>query len=58
MIRKCPSGVPGGHFLWALPPGRQRGYLLYFAAPKQAKTRAARVEKCTPRILAGQGLHD
>ena len=29
----------------SLTPGRQRGYLLYFAAPKQSKTRAARVEK-------------
>jgi uncharacterized protein YdeI (YjbR/CyaY-like superfamily) len=42
----------------ALTPGRQRGYLLYFAAPKQAKTRAARVEKCVPRILSGRGLND
>lgn len=42
----------------ALTPGRQRGYLLYFAAPKQAKTRAARIEKCTAPILAGKGLHD
>src|SRR5262245_24447901 len=30
----------------ALTPGRQRGYLLYFSAPKQSKTREARVEKC------------
>ena len=29
----------------ALTPGRQRAYLLYFAAPKQAKTRDTRVEK-------------
>ncbi|RYU75316.1 YdeI/OmpD-associated family protein [Hymenobacter persicinus] len=42
----------------ALTPGRQRGYLLYFSAPKQAKTRTARVEKCLPLILAGKGLHD
>ncbi|MCB2377249.1 DUF1801 domain-containing protein [Hymenobacter sp. BT635] len=41
-----------------LSPGRQRGYLLYFAAPKQAKTRAARVAKHTPHILKGKGLHD
>ncbi len=41
-----------------LTPGRQRAYLLHFAAPKQATTRAARVEKCLPSILAGQGLHD
>lgn len=42
----------------ALTPGRQRGYLLHFAAPKQAKTRAARIEKYRAQILAGKGLHD
>lgn len=42
----------------ALTPGRQRGYLLHFAAPKQSKTREARVEKCTPMILSGKGLLD
>jgi uncharacterized protein YdeI (YjbR/CyaY-like superfamily) len=42
----------------ALTPGRQRGYMLYFAGAKQAATRAARVEKCTPQILAGKGLDD
>ena len=42
----------------ALTPGRQRGYLLYFAGAKQATTRAARVEKHAPRILKGLGLND
>lgn len=42
----------------ALTPGRQRGYLLHFAAPKQAKTRAGRIEKWTPQILCGRGMHD
>ncbi|OXA77333.1 Uncharacterized conserved protein YdeI, YjbR/CyaY-like superfamily, DUF1801 family [Flavobacterium aquidurense] len=42
----------------ALTPGRQRGYLLYFAQPKQAKTREARVEKAIPDILEGKGLKD
>jgi uncharacterized protein YdeI (YjbR/CyaY-like superfamily) len=42
----------------ALTPGRQRAYLLYFAGAKQAKTRAARVEKCIPQILNGKGLDD
>lgn len=41
-----------------LTPGRQRGYLLYFAAPKQSVTREARIEKCLPQILAGKGLND
>jgi uncharacterized protein YdeI (YjbR/CyaY-like superfamily) len=41
-----------------LTPGRQREYYLYFSAPKQAKTREARVEKCIPQILDGKGLYD
>ena len=42
----------------ALTPGRQRAYLLHFSAPKQSKTRQARVEKCMPQILKGKGLND
>ena len=42
----------------ALTPGRQRAYLLHFAGAKQAKTRAARIDKCAPQILAGKGLDD
>ncbi len=42
----------------ALTPGRQRAYLLYFSAPKQSKTREARIEKYLPQILAGKGLND
>ena len=42
----------------ALTPGRQRGYILYFSAPKQAKTRVARIEKYTEQILEGRGLDD
>lgn len=41
-----------------LTPGRQRGYLLYFLSPKQAKTREARIEKCVQQILKGKGLDD
>ncbi len=42
----------------ALTPGRQRGYLLYFSAPKQSKTRESRIEKFVQHILDGKGLHD
>lgn len=42
----------------ALTPGRQRAYILHFSGAKQSKTRASRVEKCIPRILAGKGLND
>ena len=42
----------------ALTPGRQRAYAFYFAAPKQSKTRQARIEKCAPQILQGRGLNE
>jgi uncharacterized protein YdeI (YjbR/CyaY-like superfamily) len=42
----------------ALTPGRQKGYLLYFAQAKQSKTRESRIEKYIPQILAGKGLDD
>ena len=42
----------------SLTPGRQRGYLFYFSAPKKSETRAARVKKCMPQILRGKGLDD
>jgi uncharacterized protein YdeI (YjbR/CyaY-like superfamily) len=42
----------------ALTPGRQRGYVMHFSAAKQSATRAARIEKATPRILAGLGIND
>ena len=41
-----------------LTPGRQRGYLLYFSAPKQSKTRESRIEKYLQHILDGKGLED
>ncbi len=42
----------------ALTPGRQRGYLLYFSAAKQSKTRESRIEKYMPKILERKGLLD
>ena len=41
-----------------LTPGRQRGYLLYFSAAKQAATREARIKKYIPSIIIGKGLND
>jgi uncharacterized protein YdeI (YjbR/CyaY-like superfamily) len=43
---------------YKLTPGRQKAYLLYFSAPKQAKTRESRVEKYLQQILKGKGLDD
>lgn len=41
-----------------LTPGRQKGYLLYFAGAKQAATRESRIAKYIPSIMAGKGLLD
>lgn len=43
---------------YALTPGRQRGYLLYFSSAKQSKTRESRIEKSMKQILEGKGLDD
>ena len=42
----------------ALTPGRQKGYLLYFAGAKQSKTRLDRIQKYHQAILSGKGLND
>jgi uncharacterized protein YdeI (YjbR/CyaY-like superfamily) len=53
------DGMPGLKVAFeGLTPGRQRAYLLHFSAPKQSKTREARVEKYIPQILGGKGLDD
>ena len=41
-----------------LTPGRQKGYIYQISAAKQSATRASRVDKFIPGILAGKGLHD
>ena len=42
----------------ALTPGRRKSYILHVASAKQAKTRAARSEKCVPMILSGRGFNE
>ena len=37
----------------ALTPGRRKSYIFHVSSAKQAKTRAARAEKCVPMILSG-----
>nr|MBP8930424.1 YdeI/OmpD-associated family protein [Paracoccus sp. (in: a-proteobacteria)] len=39
-------------------PGRRRGWLLHFSSAKLALTRATRIDRAVPRILAGKGMHD
>lgn len=43
---------------YALTPGRQRGYLIFFSGAKQSATREARIEKCVKKILSGKGMND
>jgi uncharacterized protein YdeI (YjbR/CyaY-like superfamily) len=50
---------PGLRRAWQrLTPGRRRGWLLHFNGAKQSKTRFARIERATSRILEGFGMHD
>jgi uncharacterized protein YdeI (YjbR/CyaY-like superfamily) len=42
----------------ALTPSRQKGYILQISAARQSSTRTSRVEKYTPKILAGKGWND
>ena len=42
----------------ALTPGRRKSYIFHVSSAKQAKTRAARSEKCVPMILSGRGFNE
>jgi uncharacterized protein YdeI (YjbR/CyaY-like superfamily) len=53
------DGDPALRDAWErLTPGRRRGWLLHFNGAKQSKTRVARIERATPLILEGFGMHD
>lgn len=42
----------------ALTPGRQRSHILHIGGAKQSETRARRVDRCAPEILAGRGFNE
>ena len=42
----------------ALTPGRRRSYIFHVSGAKQAKTRAARVQRCVAKILSGRGFNE
>lgn len=42
----------------ALTPGRRKSHMIHISSAKQAKTRAARAEKCEPMILSGRGFNE
>ena len=70
VFKKDPEPIPGelqNKFddvpalktaFFALTPGRQRAYILYFSGAKQSKTRESRIDKCMRLILQGKGLND
>jgi len=43
---------------YALTPGRQRGYVIYFSKPKKSETRTNRIEKYKQQVFHGIGLND
>lgn len=43
---------------YALTPGRQRAYLIYFSGSKNSQTIINRIEKYAPKILCGKGFND
>lgn len=42
----------------SLTPGRQRSYIMFFNAAKQASTKVNRINKCMPDIFVGKGLNE
>lgn len=42
----------------ALTPGRRKSHIFHVSGAKQAKTRAARVEKCVQMIFSGRGFNE
>lgn len=43
---------------FALTPGKQRGYIIYFSQSENPQTRIGRIESKIPNILNGEGLND
>ena len=43
---------------YALTPGRQRAYCLFFSGAKQSQTRISRIEKYERQIKLGKGIND
>jgi uncharacterized protein YdeI (YjbR/CyaY-like superfamily) len=58
LVQKFEENASFKEAFYALTPGRQRGYLLHFSAPKQSITRTSRIEKSMPDIFNGRGMHD
>ena len=58
LLRRFETDPPLKKAFEALTPGRQKGYVFQIAAAKQSSTRVSRIEKYTPKILAGKGYNE
>ena len=58
LLAKFDKNASFKEAFFALTPGRQRGYNLFFSGSKQSNTRVARIEKYQGRILKGIGIND
>jgi uncharacterized protein YdeI (YjbR/CyaY-like superfamily) len=58
LLQKFEENASLKKAFYALTPGRQRGYIIYFSQPKKTETRFSRIEKCIPQIFNGKGMHD
>lgn len=58
LLQKFEEDAAFKQAFFALTPGRQRGYVLYFSDAKQAKTRLMRIEKYVEQIKKGIGMLD
>jgi uncharacterized protein YdeI (YjbR/CyaY-like superfamily) len=56
--RRLDDNAVLGSAFATLTPGRRKSYIFHVSSAKQAKTRAARVEKCVPMILSGRGFNE
>ena len=56
--RRLDGSAPLRRAFATLTPGRRKSYIFHISSAKQAKTRAARAEKCLPMILSGRGFNE
>ncbi len=58
LARRLAADPALGRAFAALTPGRRRSHVLHISGAKQPETRARRVERCAPDILAGRGFNE
>ena len=56
--RRLDDDAVLGSAFATLTPGRRKSYIFYVSSAKQARTRAARAEKCVPMIRSGRGFNE